>query len=429
MSFLHIRRWRPVAVYVVLVTAVLASGCGLRTLKRNIQQAEQQAAVEGRAGIQGEGSAPIIVVVHTVPAGQVVDYFLLARPGPFLFVLPAGTYKLAAFEDRNRDLTYEPDTEPAAVFADDLALQPGERRSGLELSIDPNGGVRLPFAVNAASPQERQLHQLPAPQLGAIADLDDARFSQEYRDLGLWDPLEFLFRVGAGVYFLEEYDAGKIPVLFVHGAVGSPADWKYIVEGLDRSRFQPWFFYYPSAPHLERVAQMLVRALSALQVKHDFSELTLVAHSMGGLVTRAALNYAMQDPSSHRVVRIPMFISISSPWNGHTAAADGVEYSPVVAPMWEDMAPNSAFLSALPETALPPECEHFLLFGYRGRAGLSGEANDGTVTVASELSMPIQREAKQVMGFDETHISILRSAEVTVKLNAILAEAVAEKRG
>jgi hypothetical protein len=123
-------------------------------------------------------------------------------------------------------------------------------------------------------------------------------------------------------------------------------------------------------------------------------------------------------------VQIPAFISISSPWNGHAAAAEGVEYSPVVAPSWEDMAPNSAFLSALPKTALPPECEHFLLFGYRGRAGLSGEANDGTVTVASELSMPIQREAKQVMGFDETHTSILRSAEVTAKLNAILAEAV-----
>jgi pimeloyl-ACP methyl ester carboxylesterase len=408
-------------VAVVVLAAVLACGCGLRTLKRNIQQAGQQAVIEGRAGIRGEGHAPIIVVVHTVPAGEVVDYFLLARPGPFLFVLPAGTYKLAAFEDRNRDLTYEPDTESAVVFADDLALQPGERRSDLDLSIDPNRGMRLPFPVNAASPQERQLHQLPAPQLGTIAELDDPRFSQEYRDLGLWDPLAFLFTAGAGVYFLAEYDAGKIPILFVHGAVGSPADWKYIVEELDRSRFQPWFFYYPSAPRLERVAQMLVRALSALQVKHDFNELILVAHSMGGLVTRAALNYVMQNPATRRVVQVPVFISISSPWNGHTAAADGVEYSPVVAPMWEDMAPGSAFLKALPETPLPPECGHFLLFGYRGRGG---EANDGTVTVESELSMPIQREATRVMGFNETHIGILRSDEVAAKVNAILTGAV-----
>lgn len=106
-----------------------------------------------------------------------------------------------------------------------------------------------------------------------------------------------------------------------------------LVDNLDRSRFQPWFFYYPSAPHLDRIAQSLERALSGLQVRHGFSRLIVVPHSMGGLVTRAALNDVMENSATHRIVQIPAFVSISSPWNGHTAATKGVEYSPIVAPM------------------------------------------------------------------------------------------------
>jgi hypothetical protein len=84
------------------------------------------------------------------------------------------------------------------------------------------------------------------------------------------------------------------------------------------------------------------------------------------------------------------------------------------------MAPGSPFLAGLPQTALPAECEYSLFFSYRGSTALAGEANDGTVTVASELSLPIQRQAAHVMGFDETHISIMRSPEVAAQLNAIL---------
>ena len=52
---------------------------------------------------------------------------------------------------------------------------------------------------------------------------------------GLWQPVEFVRQVGAGVYFLEPYDPDKIPVLFVHGALGHPGDWDAIVAALDRN--------------------------------------------------------------------------------------------------------------------------------------------------------------------------------------------------
>jgi pimeloyl-ACP methyl ester carboxylesterase len=217
-------------------------------------------------------------------------------------------------------------------------------------------------------------------------------------------------------------------VLFVHGATGSPANWRYLVSKLDRSRFQPWFAYYPAAPHLDRIGDQIVRALSSLQVKYGFDHMILVAHSMGGLVTRGAVDYVMDNPTGRRLVSVPAFVTISSPWGGVSSATLGVKYAPVVAPMWQDMAPGSTFLESLPKTPLPPECEYDLLFSYRSDATLSSEANDGTVTVASELSMPIQRQATHVMGFDETHTSILESPQVADELNAILDRAAAAVR-
>jgi pimeloyl-ACP methyl ester carboxylesterase len=121
----------------------------------------------------------------------------------------------------------------------------------------------------------------------------------------------------------------------VHGATGSPLDWKYLVSKLDRSRFQPWFAYYPASPHLDRIGDQIVRALSSLQAKYKFEKMILVAHSMGGLVTRAALDYVVENVGTGRIVNVPAFVSISSPWGGMASASLGVEHAPVVAPMWQ----------------------------------------------------------------------------------------------
>lgn len=408
------------AAWLIPAVALLVAGCGFRTLKRDIEALAQQSALEGNVQIRGEGGHPIVVAVYT-GTKRLEDFFLLPRPAPFFFALPAGTYQLVAFEDRNRDLAYQPGEEPAAQMTD-LVLRPGERRSGLDLVLDPNAAVRIAFEVSVHAPGQRELGQMPAPQLGTVVSMDDPRFTDEIAKIGLWDPLNFLTTIGAGVYFLEEYDPTKTPVLFVHGAMGHPGNWKQLVAALDRSRFQPWLVYYPTAPHLDQLGRSMVRTIAALQVKYRFPRLILVAHSMGGLVTRAALNYAMQNATDQRAVHIPAFVSISSPWGGDSAAA-AVKYAPVAAPSWLDMVPGSAFLIELPKTALPPECEYTLLFSYRGATGISGEANDGTVALASELSLPIQQQANAVMGFHETHTGILESREVADRLNAILLRA------
>jgi pimeloyl-ACP methyl ester carboxylesterase len=410
----------------------LASGCAFRTLKKDLAvagKADEPAAIYGRVATRGGPGGTTVVAVHDVGTGRIAALSSLVHAGEFFFALPAGTYQVAAFEDRNRDLTYQVG-EPAGLLGapTSLVLQPGARRIDLELVIDANGATRIPFAITAVAADGKELAFHPDLQVGMITKMNDPRFSDENAKLGLWNPVQFLSKIGAGVYFLEEYDPKKIPVLFVHGAMGHPGNWKHLVGTLDRSRFQPWLVYYPTAAHLDRVGRGLVRTLGALDVKYGFPRLVLVAHSMGGLVTRTALNYGMATAKGPRPVQIPAFLSISSPWNGHTGAAEGVKYAPVVAPSWEDMAPDSPFLQALPKTPLPPECEYSLFFSYRGGSDFSKEANDGTVTVASELSMPIQRQARHVMGFDESHTSILENDVVAEHLNAILLRAAARSQ-
>lgn len=79
-----------------------------------------------------------------------------------------------------------------------------------------------------------------------------ARFVDDVAQNGLWRPFDFVASSYAGIYFLEPDDPRKTPVLFVHGMQGTPASFATLASKLDRSRFVPWFYYYPSGVHRTR---------------------------------------------------------------------------------------------------------------------------------------------------------------------------------
>ena len=109
---------------------------------------------------------------------------------------------------------------------------------------------------------ERTLGQLTVT--GDVISLADARFTQQNAESGLWRPFDFVQNSWAGIYFLEPYDAKKVPVLFVHGINGTPASFDYLIEHLDSTRFQPWVYYYPSGLHLAGIANHLDDTLAKL---------------------------------------------------------------------------------------------------------------------------------------------------------------------
>ena len=356
---------------------------------------------------------------------HVLDSFVLAQPGSYYFIVPAGTYRLAAFEDRDKTFAYDPEHDRAAVYGGGVpvTVAGGQTIEGLGIALRGGGNEPLGFAFTVPPAGRRGARQLPDLNIGVVTTLDDPRFSHDNAKIGLWQPIDFLFDVGAGLYFLEPYDEKKIPILFIHGALGTPDDWRWLIAHLDRNRFQPWLLYYPTALPLELDGAALDRWMQRLYTTFRFPRLLVVAHSMGGLVARAFINTALRDPTGGVADSLRLFVTLSTPWQGQAAAALGVEQAPAVAPSWYDMAPGSPFLQSLQASPLPKTIPHYLLFSYAGGSRFSDAANDGVVTLASQLDWRAQSESVKVYGFDESHTGILRSPQVSGLLNAILASA------
>jgi pimeloyl-ACP methyl ester carboxylesterase len=306
-----------------------------------------------------------------------------------------------------------------------MELGPGDRRGGIELVIEPRARLLEGFDPVAAkipassfrSHREQLLVSLGQVTVeGEVVDLDDPRFGPGSGKLGYYEIYRFLWEVRPGIYFLEPYDPDRVPVLFVHGAIGFPQSFRSLIAGLDRSRFQPWIAFYPSGSRLAEVADYLSRTVINLQLRYGFEEMAVVAHSMGGLVSRGFIlrhhAAAVDDP-------VKVFVSVSTPWAGVPSAAKGVSRSPFVVPAWRDMAPDSEFISQLffedPETRtvprlLPDPVAFYLIFG----------VEDETVPVPSEVRWEAVREARERWPLVSDHTAILEGEETSQLLNEIL---------
>jgi len=94
-----------------------------------------------------------------------------------------------------------------------------------------------------------------------------------------------------------------------------------------------------------------------------------------------------QTSSNKHSVSFTPFVTISTPWGGHAAAASGVDNAPVAVPSWFDMVPGSPFLRSLHGQPLPDSTNYYLLFGHKGDGTrvFNHSNTDGTVTLRSQL--------------------------------------------
>src|SRR5262249_18575955 len=123
-------------------------------------------------------------------------------------------------------------------------------------------------------------------KLGEITTLDDPRFAEDAAQAGMWKFYDFLLAGRAGIYFLQPYDPKRIPVLFGHGINGTPQNFRTLIAKLDRKRFQAWVVYYPSGARLDTLVTWLNELYTRLETSLHFDTAAVVAHSMGGLVSR-----------------------------------------------------------------------------------------------------------------------------------------------
>lgn len=406
--------------------------------RKDQQQIASLGRIDGSVETEHVSENPLMVVllpgsvVNASTQGEleIVDHFVRERAGDYVFVVAPGSYLLGAFEDVNADGNYDPD-EPllSALEIGPIDVAAGQTRS-FDLSIPTHGRsvARLDVPIDIAGVQARSLQGQAWTSLGrlltkgAVANLSDERFGPASGPIGLWEPLNAIIRLGGGIFFTEPYDPGRIPVLFVHGISGYPQEFREIIDALDRDTFQAWFYFYPSGLRLQNVAKWGAETLRELQIRHGFDEFAVVAHSMGGLVSRSLI---LQHANLGGSVDVPLLLTISTPWGGHQSAEKGVKRSPVIVECWIDMAPSSDFLENLfrhegdPNTprTLPDQTAFHMLWGYGG----PNNNTDGVVTIASQQLAEAQAQASSNQSFAEDHASILKSDDVKARVNAILA--------
>ncbi len=411
------RLFQQFFLWIVLLPCL--GSCSLIKLKDESKAFYSSTVLVGEVATAGVWDKPIVVAAYSKQEGRlkIAHYTVLHEAGGYELIVSEGEYALFAFGDANGNLTLD-DGEPVGQYQPSPVSASG---SGvliqLNFAISDKAQTAIPLGTAvAAKPVAGKFH---STQVGAIADLDAPIFSREFGKHGYWAPMEFYKEAGGNIYFLEKYDPTKIPIVFVHGVAGSPQDWKYFFAHLDRKRYQPWFFYYPSGSSLDSISHLLYWKLINLQRRYHFDKMVFTAHSMGGLVVRSFLaNPDFPFPAAKA------FISISTPWGGDEMANTGVEYSPAVIPSWNDVRSKGHFIQSLFDRPLPRDLEYTLFFSHGGSYSLLQSANtDGAITLASELRPAAQAEASTIKGFNEDHVSILSSPEVFRQYEATLAAA------
>jgi pimeloyl-ACP methyl ester carboxylesterase len=425
------------------LAAVLLAAVGCTSLQRVIgfkdhaARAQATARIDGRIDTEGPSEGMLVVVLgkaaedpNDQPTG--VDTYVRVRPGTYAFRVAPGRYQVGAYEDRNQNGLLDPGERgsrvgespvlqvgPGETVSRDIILKTGQGIEGLTEAVDVLGLVERDsreqgeFSLWAWSIQGEICH-----------DLNDAAFGPEAGSRGLWEIMDFLNEGIAGIYFMEPYDPDRIPVLFIHGLGGYPRQFSTLIDGLDREKYQPWFYFYPSGFSLDALSTHLATVLGRLQVKHRFDEIAIVAHSMGGLVAQGAI-FKYKEETHRDDVRF--FVSIATPWGGDVKSR-GIEGARIELPAsFKDMNPSSDYLNWIfyrnidrkLRRSLPEAVEYHMIFGFR-MAGSSSVANDGTVSVASQARIEAQEQAVTIRAMDYGHVDILHSPEVVARLNYLL---------
>ncbi len=150
----------------------------------------------------------------------------------------------------------------------------------------------------------------PYGYLAALGERDIRRIGSQ----GMFSPAAT--RSLHRIILMEPYDSSKIPLVLVHGLWSNPSIWLPLTNALQgdpllRSKYQVWYFLYPSGePFLWTAAMFrdsLDRVRDLLDPSHAdpaMNAMVLVGHSMGGLLVKTTVS-----TSGHRlwntIFRVP----------------------------------------------------------------------------------------------------------------------------
>src|SRR5215471_8054186 len=95
------RRCRTALAMAVVVAQSMGSGCMFRGVRRDVAFMRRVASIRGSVMRDAPDRGDILVVLYAPGASEAADVFTLLGPGRYLFTVPAGAYRIVAFEDVN----------------------------------------------------------------------------------------------------------------------------------------------------------------------------------------------------------------------------------------------------------------------------------------------------------------------------------------
>lgn len=162
-------------------------------------------------------------------------------------------------------------------------------------------------------------------------------------------------------------------ILYVHGASSSPISFNYLKQNLPEHK--GFDFAYDSNEDIEDIVSKLVEDLIDLP-----KDLCFVAHSLGGIIATTASYYYERegDLSEFKLA------TISSPFSGSKAAVYLKFLFPGYGLFGNVSVTNSVILEVQEKGAKWPTMN---IISTGGDSPLLSEANDGVISVASQLSL------------------------------------------
>jgi pimeloyl-ACP methyl ester carboxylesterase len=169
------------------------------------------------------------------------------------------------------------------------------------------GDLPYPLSYDLTTPLVRRLGQ------GSI---------RSYEYLGVATPA--LYQRRAGIYAIDPYQPGKIPVLLIHGLWSGPHVWAAMLNTLRsdpvlRARFQFWILLYPSGSSLPVAAQSVRQSLRQIRRTFDpggtdsaLDQMVVLGKSTGGLVAKMLVQSSGQDVWNSVFARPPEQVRASA---------------------------------------------------------------------------------------------------------------------
>jgi pimeloyl-ACP methyl ester carboxylesterase len=332
--------------------------------------------------------------------------------------LPEGSYELLVFADIDGNGAFGPSevVGKRSIEIDDSTV-PQKVLGQVDVRlVEP---TTIDWDVSIDVPDARGRSESLFFPSGTIRSLDDPIFDSGFATLGMYDPAAFMEQAPTTFYALEEDLGYKIPVIFAHGIGGSAREFQTFVAQMDRSRYKPWFFHYPSGGDLDQLAELFYQIyLSGKVYRSNGMPMIVIAHSMGGLIVREAIN---RYEGKSRENQVHLLVTMATPFGGHSAARSGAKHGLIVLPSWRDLNPDSAFIGDLYREPLPDFVHHELIYAYQNPSAIKlGQNSDGVVALNSQLYPQAQHQASAQFGFDNTHSDVRESEEVATHIRALM---------